>query len=337
MTVKPKLQILPSPARQFFKQPDLDLAMESPSKPPSGHNYLNLACILTSVFTFTLTTVFNGLAGSGAGVPTIFYSTVGNLSDKYQLYITPAGFTFSIWSVIYLWLAISLVCLTVSLWTRVADGGRAYLSPPVATPPVTATLSVNFICNLVWIFLWDREQTVAASVFLFLIAITNIITLAFFLKNIEDNSHKFCRGSPAFYWGIIYRVTANGLGIYTAWTVIASLINFTTALHYSGGVDQLTACLVSLSLLHLFALSYFLLSSFVFHRFTRYLYTPFLVVIWAAWGIWSKKSGDDDVPQEIKDFVLATIIVGALLLVLSVVEKVYRTVKGKYARIDVLQ
>lgn len=336
MTVKPKLYILPNPASQFFKTPNLDMdSLEKPSSP--GHNFLHLSFILSSVFTFILTTVFNGLAGSGAGVPTIFYSTVGNLSDKYQLFITPAGFTFSIWSVIYLWLAISLVCLTVSLWTRVPGGGLVYLTPPVATPSVTATLSVNFICNLVWIFLWDREQTVAASVFLFLIAITNITTLAFFLKNIEDNSHKFERASPTFYWGIIYRVTANGLGIYTAWTVIASLINLTTAMHYSGSVAMLTSCLVSLSLLHMIALTWFLLSSLVFHRYTRYLYTPFLVVVWAAFGIWSKKSGDEAVPQEIKDFVLATIIVGALLFVLSVAEKVYRTVKGKYARIDVLQ
>jgi len=311
--------------------------MDSLEKPSPGHNYLHLSLILISVFTFILTTVFNGLAGSGAGVPTIFYSTVGNLSDEYQLFITPAGFTFTIWSVIYLWLAISLLCLTISLWARESGGGRVYLTPPVATPPVTATLSVNFICNLVWIFLWDREQTVAASVFLFLIAITNITTLAFFLKNIEDNSHKFERGSSTFYWGIIYRVIANGLGIYTAWTVIASLINFSTAMTYSGGVPMLTSCLVSLSLLHVLALSWFLLSSLVLHRYTRFLYTPFLVVIWAALGIWSKKSGDEDVPREIKDFVLATIVVGALLFALSLAEKIYRTIKGKYARIDVLQ
>ena len=35
-------------------------------------------------------------------------STVGNLSDKYDLSITPAGFTFTIWSIIYIWLAAAI-------------------------------------------------------------------------------------------------------------------------------------------------------------------------------------------------------------------------------------
>ena len=59
--------------------------------PLPPHNWVNAALILTSAATFVLTTVFNGLAGSGAGVPSVFYSTVGDISDKYQLYITPAG------------------------------------------------------------------------------------------------------------------------------------------------------------------------------------------------------------------------------------------------------
>jgi hypothetical protein len=52
---------------------------------------LNAGLIVTSLVTFIITAAINGLAGSGAGVPDIFYSTVGNISDKYQLYITPAG------------------------------------------------------------------------------------------------------------------------------------------------------------------------------------------------------------------------------------------------------
>jgi len=299
----------------------------------SGHNYLNLSLIVCSILSFILTTVFNGLAGSGAGVPTIFYSTVGNLSDKYQLYITPAGWTFSIWSVIYLWLALGLVSLSVSLFASTSSG-KVYLNPPVATPPVTATLSLNFICNLAWIFLWDREQIVAASVFLFLIAITNIISLGFFIKNVEDNSQLL-----SFYWRLTYRIFYNGLGIYTSWTVIASLINFTTAMHYSGDVAELTSCLVSLSLLHFLALSWFLLSTLLRPAAlaTRHLYTPFLVLVWASGGILSKKYNDEQVPSEVKNFVLATLVVGVVLIVLSALEKVYRTVKGKYDRIEVLQ
>ena len=58
----------------------------------------------------------------------------------------------------------------------------------------------------------------------------------FMAKNIGDNIEDFTRGSPLFWWGVVYRVILNGLGIYTTWTVIASLVNLTTALVYAGEV-----------------------------------------------------------------------------------------------------
>ena len=38
------------------------------------------------------------------------------------------------------------------------------------------------------------------------------------------------------------RVILNGFGIYTAWTVIASLINLTTALVYPADLDMTVQC-----------------------------------------------------------------------------------------------
>ncbi len=91
--------------------------------PPPPHSPLNITLILLTVATFILTAIFNALAGSGAGVGSIFESTVGNISDKYDLYITPAGFTFSIWSVIYLWIALMLLFFIISIFVK-TDFGR---------------------------------------------------------------------------------------------------------------------------------------------------------------------------------------------------------------------
>ena len=55
------------------------------------HNRVNIGLILAAFGSFALTAIFNGLAGSGAGVPDIFYSTAGDISDIFELYITPAG------------------------------------------------------------------------------------------------------------------------------------------------------------------------------------------------------------------------------------------------------
>jgi len=299
------------------------------SSPP--HNFINLGLILSCVGTFILTAAFNGLAGSGAGVPDVFYSTVGDISDKYQLFITPAGVTFAIWSLIYLWLAVSLLVLVITLFIKTHDG-RLYLNPAIASPAVTATLSVNFILNLAWIFIWDRSYvnanlTILASITLFLIAITNILVMAFMAKNIGDNVEDFKRGAPLFWWGIAYRVILNGLGIYTTWTVIASLINMTTALVYAGEVDQREACLAALSLLVIFHCTWFVIENFVVDFYARYILTPYLVVIWASNGIRIKKMDDPLVPQDIKNYVLAILIIAILTFVARLALVIYRVIK----------
>ena len=91
--------------------------------PPPSHSPLNIALILLTLASFILTATFNALAGSGSALGSIFESTVGDISDKYQLYITPAGFTFTIWSVIYLWIALMLLFFIISIFVK-TDFGR---------------------------------------------------------------------------------------------------------------------------------------------------------------------------------------------------------------------
>ena len=228
--------------------------------PAPDHSPLNIGLILSCVFTFIITATFNGLAGSEVGTKSgVFHSTVGKISNTYQLYITPAGeiysivehydqstgftgVTFSIWSLIYLWLALSLLFFVVTIFIK-TEFGRLYLSPHILTPTVTATLSLNFILNLAWIFVWDASYvnenlTILACFVLIFIAISNVLVILFMCKNLGKHSHEFQRGERLFWWGALYRFVLNGLAIYTVWTVIASLINIATALVYAGGVGS---------------------------------------------------------------------------------------------------
>ena len=93
--------------------------------PAPSHSPLNIGLILLTVLTFVITAAFNALAGSGAvaGEGNVFESTVGDISDVYQLYITPAGFTFTIWSIIYLWIAFSLLIFVITIFIK-TDFGR---------------------------------------------------------------------------------------------------------------------------------------------------------------------------------------------------------------------
>jgi len=305
--------------------------------PPPPHSRLNIGLILSCVVTFIITTIFNALAGSGGGVGSVFYATVGGISRKFELFITPASFTFSIWSLIYLWLALGLLYFVVTIFIK-TDFGRLYLSPQILTPSVTITLSLNFILNLAWIFIWDRSYnnenlTILANIFLVFIATTNILVIVFMTRNLGRHNHEFQRGGSLFWWGVLFRFILNGLAIYTTWTVIASLVNLATALVYAGGVDQREAALASLSLLVIIHCTWFVLENFLLDYYVRYILTQYLVVIWAANGIRSKinmKKTDaefEKVPQDVENFVLAILIIAVLTFLVRIGIVVFRVIR----------
>ena len=161
-----------------------------------------------------------------SGSSDIFVSTVGNLSDKYDLSFTPAGFTFTIWSIIYIWLAaaigfckfnqnwiydskVQLICIYIWIFSLIlviytlfssSDEGKLYLNPEVVTPWFSFFFTTNLLYNLAWIFVWDREQIVGASIMLFLVAKTNIISLAILARNIAKDGHQLREDKPKIYW-----------------------------------------------------------------------------------------------------------------------------------------
>ena len=62
--------------------------------------------------------------------------------------------------------------------------------------------------------------------------------------------------------------------------------------------------------------------------FCRYILTQYLVVIWAVNGIRAKKMDDAAVPQDIKDFIIAILVIA----VLTFVVRVAIVIEGWFAR-----
>ena len=60
-----------------------------------GHSTVNILCIVVLSILFVLVAIFNGFAGSGN--TSFFYSKTGEIAIKYEMDVTPAGWTFSIW------------------------------------------------------------------------------------------------------------------------------------------------------------------------------------------------------------------------------------------------
>ena len=101
-------------------------------------------------------------------------------------------------------------------------------------------------------------------------------------------------------------------------------------------VDQRTASLLALSLLVVIHCSWFTVENFLADKYVRFLLTPYLVVIWAANGIWQKilvknSSASDPpvVPGDVQDFVLAILIIASITFVARLGLVIYRVVKNR--------
>ena len=199
----------------------------------------------------------------------------------------------------------------------------------MASPLYCCVYGTNFLMNLGWIFLWDRELLVVSSYVLCGIAITNVISLTLLIQNIARENHQLKTEQPKIYWA--YTVLAfNGQGIYGTWTVIASLLNFTHCLHYRDGVNMQAAVDVNLSLLLIIAIGYAFMEMITLDKFTRFLVSPYLVVIWALSGILSKKYSDPNVSDITKNYLIGLMAVAIVLLLTKICVLIFRQIKKPF-------
>jgi hypothetical protein len=122
-------------------------------------------------------------------------NTTGDISSKYQTLFTPAGFTFSIWGIIYLLLTIFLLSLFINP------------NQPIG-PNQTLILSLFILVNLLniaWLFSWHNDFIVLSSVVMLFL----LLTLLIILQNITKAN----------------LLTYATFSIYTGWISVAFIAN----------------------------------------------------------------------------------------------------------------
>ncbi|XP_043082827.1 uncharacterized protein si:ch211-161h7.5 [Puntigrus tetrazona] len=286
-----------------------------------GHSAARLALIVFSVVTFIICIIFNALAGPGIGP---FRNTTRVISDKYNTEITPSGWTFSIWGVIYTWLSLMHIYI-LSTTCRRTVSGPMYCSPTVLPYGFFITWIVNMLLNIGWLLLWDREVMIAALIFLALIAFTNYLLIIFSCRGLKQHGAWLNKYHRVDLWCIRILVQ-NGIAIYTTWTTIATLINFTVVLRYDAGMTQSDAATVSLSILLGEAISWFIVESFVFEKHLRYILTVYPVVIVALSGNMTKNFNSAD-PSRSGIYIAVLLGLACVLFAVKVLLVIWRHIK----------
>lgn len=137
----------------------------------------------------------------------------GEVSAFYPNYFVPAGFTFSIWGIIYLLLALYIIVSTSLLLNKNLDASKQKMLTQVAK-----IFIVTCIINASWIFVWHHLQIVA-SVFVMLLFLFALIVM--YLKQKQS----FIKLTAFQQFAIQIPFV-----IYLAWICVATIANIAALL-----------------------------------------------------------------------------------------------------------
>ncbi|MGH9946848.1 MAG: tryptophan-rich sensory protein [Pyrinomonadaceae bacterium] len=212
-----------------------------------------IRAILVIVATFG-TIAFNFLATAGK----INSVTSAEISDKYPTLVTPAGYAFAIWSLIYAGL------IAFSIYQLLPANAARYRN-------IRTLYVLSCAINCGWLYFWHHDQIA--------ICLGLIVLLAASLFIVNRNLR--ARGTTWEYW-----LVKAPFGIYFGWVSAAMLVNFAILLVYLNFQLSETAWTTISVALILFAA---LLGIIFRMRLSSYL-AP-LAIAWALTAIAVKQSG----------------------------------------------
>ena len=228
---------------------------------------------------FLITVVVNALSN----ILPLNGKTTGEMSDLYPNLFTPAGYVFSIWSIIYMLL---LVFAVYQVLPRNRE--KTFLRK------ISVFFVSSSILNIVWIFLWHYEQIVLSLVLMFALLVT-LIAIYLRLQIGQSNvplTEKLCVHLP--------------FSVYLGWITVAPIANVAAALiatNWDGwGISEVTWTILVIIIALIITLT--VIS-------TRKDVAFSLVIIWALSGIIVKQMENQSIVLTVS---IGSIIIGIALI-----------------------
>jgi hypothetical protein len=246
---------------------------------------IKLLAIINSIG-LIITLILNGLANA---LP-INGKTTGELSDAYPNLFVPAGFTFSIWGVIYLALLIFIIYQFIQGFKQ-SDAGKDFL------PKIGWMFFFSSLANASWIVAWHYQQ-VALSLVIMLCILSSII---FIYQKLEIGLRPV---STTEKW-----LVHVPFSIYLGWITVATIANVTTVL-VSFGWNGFNIIVLIVGIL---------IGLTVIEKRKDVAYG--LVIIWAYYGIVFKRM---DLGADFYNTIVLTAIIGMVLITFATIRKVLK-------------
>jgi benzodiazapine receptor len=238
-----------------------------------------------NIMAFLFTVLVNGLAGS---TTILGGKNTAQISDANPTLITPAGYVFSIWGVIYILLGVFVVFQALP-----SEKGKDYQKR------IGWLFVLSSLLNIAWLFLWQFEYLSLSVVLMFLLLATLI---SIYLRLNIGKSTAPLREKLAVHVPF---------SVYLGWITIASIANVAVTLvsvNWDGfGISPETwaALIIIIALL---------ITMLVIA--TRKDVAYGLVIIWALVGIAVKQSENQNIVMitEISAIIVAVALAAVILL-----------------------
>lgn len=187
----------------------------------------------------------------------------GEISALYPNLFTPAGITFSIWSIIYLFLIGFILC-------------QGFIMHKSYFAELSLWFMLSCVANIFWIFVWHYLLT-GASVVVMIVFLFSLIKIFLLLQTVQF---------PTLTEKLFVKLPFT---FYFSWICVATVANVSAmlvSLHWTGGfLTPQTWTIIMISVA--FALACFISSKY---KESAYL----LVSIWAFFGIYYKWTGTEN-------------------------------------------
>jgi hypothetical protein len=218
----------------------------------------------SNIVAFVATVIVNGLAGSTTLLGGVNTAEISNANPSL---ITPAGYVFSIWGIIYILLAVFVIFQALP-----SQREEEY------TKKIGWLFVLSSFLNIVWLFLWQYELLSVSVVLMFLLLATLI---ALYLRlNIGKSAVSF-REKLAVHVPF---------SVYLGWITIASIANvavFLVSENWDGfGIS--TETWATLIIIVALVITFLVLA-------TRRDIAYGLVIVWALTGIAVNQSGNQSI------------------------------------------
>lgn len=274
--------------------------------------------ILVSFAVYIGHLALNGLAAQGGPGNKLFPHSVSNISERFQLEMTPSGPTFAIWGAIFL---LQLAWLVYALTTIC----RSVPSADILSNTFYVAFNLNIVCISAWLLVWCRAESILAFIanLLAQVFIYGAIGLSFRdLKKFLDSNKGYKDGNADVWTQRL--LIQNALEFYATWTTVALSICFAIVLSYDLGLSTRVASVISLSIVAIVACLWFIVENSVLLKYTEYTFSVYVVLIIASSGIVSNIFATDKV---VGGIALALLIGSALMLIIRLIVIIVRHVK----------